>query len=284
MLATLDRAYGDAAELYQWMEAPQAFSARLELPDRIEHAEALLFAARRLLLQLCGWLMARQLAVARCVLLLEHERGRAAIAPTALEIALAEPAWREEHLLRLLRERLARTTLPAAVIALRLQAREVQPMAPATEALFPEPGGTPADYRRLLELLTARLGADCVLTPAPLADHRPEVRNGWAPASNSASTPANMAAPASLAPAGAAERPFWLLPEPLALPLRGHRPFYGAPLTLVRGPERIECGWWDGMPVMRDYFVAQSEGEFFYWIYRQRSGAEVCWFLHGLFA
>ncbi len=69
--------------------------------------KALLFAARRLLLQMTGWLVARQLAVARFVLLLEHERGRKAIAPTAIEIALAEPAWQEPHLVRLLKERLA---------------------------------------------------------------------------------------------------------------------------------------------------------------------------------
>ncbi|MGB7481652.1 MAG: DNA polymerase Y family protein [Burkholderiaceae bacterium] len=274
----LARAYGEAVELYEWVQVPATFSARLELPDRIEHAEAVLFAARRLLLQMAGWLVARQLAVARFVLLLEHERGRMAIAPTAIEIALAEPAWHEAHLVRLLQERLARTALPAAVIALRLQAPETRPMAPITESLFPEPGGTPADYRRLLELLTARLGAECVLTPVPRADHRPEVRNGWAPADG-----AGCATPSRIEFASG-ERPFWLLQSPLPLPLRAHRPFYGSPLTLVRGPERIECGWWDGMPVMRDYFVAQSATAVCYWIYRQRNGEEVGWFLHGLFA
>ena len=110
------------------------------------------------------------------------------------------------------------------------------------------------------------------------------MRNGWAPASIAPSIPAGSTVPARPPIAGAGERPFWLLQEPLALPLRGQRPFYGTPLTLLRGPERIECGWWDGMPVMRDYFVAQSETAACYWIYRQRNGEEVCWFLHGLFA
>jgi protein ImuB len=116
------------------------------------------------------------------------------------------------------------------------------------------------------------------LTPAPRADHRPEVRNGWAPADV-----AGCATPSRIEFANG-ERPFWLLQSPLPLPLRAHRPFYGSSLTLVRGPERIECGWWDGMPVMRDYFVAQSATAAFYWIYRQRDGEEVGWFLHGLFA
>ncbi|MBK3866083.1 DNA polymerase Y family protein, partial [Paraburkholderia aspalathi] len=51
LLDALDRATGAAPEVYEWLEMPPAFSARLELPDRIEHAEALLFAARRLILQ-----------------------------------------------------------------------------------------------------------------------------------------------------------------------------------------------------------------------------------------
>jgi protein ImuB len=274
LLAALDCAYGAAPELFAWVVAPQTFAATLELPDRIEHAEAALFATRRLLLQMTGWLTARQLAVARFTLLLEHERGRMAVAPTAIEIVLAEPAWQEEHLIRLLKERLGRIVLPAAVIALRLQAAHTEPMAPPTETLFPEPGGTPADFKRLLELLTARLGSENVLAPAPLADYRPEIGNGWAPA------PLAARQEQAVFPA-ASERPFWLLQKPVALLLRDHRPFYGSPLKLLRGPERIECGWWDGSAAVRDYFVAQGAEEACYWIYRTRAGE---WFLHGLFA
>lgn len=275
VLEALDRAYGLAPELFEWVEAPPRFLARLELPDRIEHAEATLFAARRLIVQMTGWLAARQLAVSRFVLLLEHERGRAAIAPTSIEIALAEAAWHEEHLIRLLKERLARITLPAAVIALRLQAPQVCSMAPPTNSLFPEPGGTPQDFLRLLELLTARLGNDSVLAPMPVADYRPEVCNAWVPAAGYRA--------AAFKPLPA-ERPFWLLEKPVALPLREQRPFYGSPLTLLRGPERIECGWWDSGFAVRDYFVAQGRDAACYWIYRERIEDDVRWFLHGLFA
>jgi len=274
VLSALDRALGHAPELFEWVQAPQTFSARLELPDRIEHAEAVLFAARRLILQMIGWLVAQQLAVTRFVLMLEHERGRQAIAPTALEIALAEPAWHEEHLIRLLKERLARLELTAPLIAIRLEAAQVAPMVPPSGALFPEPGGTPADYSRLLELLSARLGADNVLAPAPRADYRPEVCNGWLPATAANTT--HVAAPNT-------ERPFWLLEQPIALLMRDHRPFYGSPLRLIRGPERIESGWWDHALAVRDYFVAQGTDAACYWIYRERANDQARWFLHGLF-
>lgn len=38
-------------------------------------------------------------------------------------------------------------------------------MAPPSESLFLEPGGTPADVKRLIELLSARLADDCVHVP-----------------------------------------------------------------------------------------------------------------------
>ncbi len=272
VLDALDRAYGNAPELFDWIQAPQAFSAKLELPDRIEHAEAVLFAARRLILQMVGWL-----AVARMVLFLGHERGRTAIAPTPVEIALAEPAWHEEHLIRLLKERLGWIELSAPVIAIRLEATDLSAMMPPTESLFPEPGGTPADYHRLLELLTARLGADSVLAPAAEADHRPELSNQWRPA-------ASIERIAPIVEMGPTRRPFWLLEKPVALLMRDHRPFYGSPLQLINGPERIECGWWDEAFTVRDYFIAQGSESACYWVYRQRFGDEMRWFLHGLFA
>lgn len=276
LLQALDRAYGQAPELFEWLQPPPTFKARLELPDRIEHADAVLFAARRLILQMVGWLVARQLAVSRFVLSLEHERGRTAMAPTLIEIALAEPAWQDDHLIRLLKERLGHLQLARPVMAICLEAIHVSEMTPVTEMLFSEPGGTPADYHRLLELLIARLGSENVLLPAPRADYRPEAGNQWMPAATAKRTAASAI--------GNPLRPFWLLQKPLALLVHDHRPFYGSPLSLVSGPERIECGWWDGELAMRDYFIAQGQDAACYWIYRERAEQDARWFLHGLFA
>ncbi|MFP3607488.1 DNA polymerase Y family protein, partial [Paraburkholderia sp. SIMBA_053] len=90
-----------------------------------------------LVVQLTGWLSQKQLAVTRIALLLEHERGRDSIAPTTIEVALAEPTWREDHLMRLLKERLGRVELAAAVIALQLVVQEVKEAEPASDSLFP---------------------------------------------------------------------------------------------------------------------------------------------------
>ncbi len=275
LLEDLDRAYGNLSELIEWIKVPSTFSASIETFDRIEHAETLMFGATRLILQMIGWLVSQQLAVTVFTLSLEHERGRSAIPPTTLEIALAEPAWKETHLIRLLQERLSKVELIAPVIGIRLDARQLVPMRPPTESLFPEPGGSPADFYRLLELLTARLGAENVLTPAASPDHRPEVCNAWVPA---ADKPAKKSAEGETL-----ERPFWILPKPIALLMRDDRPFYGSPLKMIAGPERIEAGWWNDQTAARDYFVAQGSDASCYWIYLERT-QEARWFLHGLYA
>jgi protein ImuB len=207
LLAVLDRAYGEAPELHEWITPPLTFSARVETFDRVEHAEALLHGARSLITQLIGWLVSLQQAVRTFTLQLEHERGRAAVPPTTIEVALAEPSWQEMHLVRLLKERLAKVVLERPVIALRLEVLAVEAMAPPNDSLFPEPGGSPQDYARLLELLSARLGPENVLVLADTEDYRPEVCNAWVPAclGRSASPMGEMID----------GRPFWLLPKPV---------------------------------------------------------------------
>lgn len=275
VVGDLDRAYGEAPEPINRIVPPEVFSARLELPDRIDHAEGVLFGARRLILQMTGWLAARHRAVERFALAMEHERGRQAVPPTVLEITLAEAAWQEAHLTRLLKERLGRLTLSAPVIALRMDALHTVALAPPSESLFPEPGGTAADFHRLVEMLSARLGDGNVLVPALAADHRPEVCNRWLPALTAKRMP--------LPELPGSERPFWMLEAPVALLVRDERPFYGSPLRLAGTAERIECGWWDGRLVVRDYFIAQGAEHAWYWVYRERIGEDIRWYLHGLF-
>ncbi|ATD62667.1 MAG: Y-family DNA polymerase [Janthinobacterium svalbardensis] len=285
VLAMLDDAHGHSTELFVWMEAPPTFRASLELFDRVEHADALLFGARRLLQQMTGWLCARQFAVERIQLLLAHERGRVARPPTVIDLALGEAVWRDEHLVRLLKERLAQLVLDAPVIGLTLEALQVQPMAPPSESLFPEPGGTPQERQRLMELLVARLGAENVLQASPRADYRPEAANQWLPLP---AKPVSRSALPDLPPGlPGMPRPGWLLAQPIALLMREHRPFYGSPLKMVSVAERIEAGWW-GQSQARDYFIAEGRDHAHYWVYRERiagsaEDAAPRWFLHGLF-
>lgn len=283
LLVWLDAAYGMGPELFDWIEAPAHFEAKLELFDRIEQADLLLAGAQRLVEQMVGWLCAHQLAVERIALLLQHERGRVACPPTELAIMLGEPQWKAEHILRLLRERLGRLALAAPVIGLQLDARQLQPLAAPSESLFPEPGGSEQDRVRMIELLIARLGAENVLQALPVADHRPEVANAWVPVQPAASIGRR---PQIVPPELRLDmRPVWLLTKPIALLMREQRPFYGSPLRIVSRAERIEAGWWSASAA-RDYFVAEGQDHALYYVYRERVAGEDGvrrWYLQGLF-
>ncbi len=278
MLDALDCAYGDAPELHAWIETPPSFRQRIELSERIEHADATLHVVQSLLAQLCGWLAARHLAVTQVRVQLEHERGRQAVAPTPIDLALAEPTWQDAHLIRLMKERLAQLEIVAPIIAIVLEAARTEAMAPVSDKLFPEPGGTSEDYRRLLELLVARLGPGQVLHASPLPDYRPEQANRWI----SVMEPAAPLDARPLPP-----RPAWLLEQPVALAVRQHRPWYGSRLRPVSPPERIEAGWWNGLLATRDYYIAEDANHCHYWIYRERigdvDGIDPHWYLHGMF-
>ena len=285
LLDTLDCALGAAPELFEWIESPTTFEAKIELFDRVESVDLLMAGAQRLMLQLTGWLCGKRLAAERVTLRLEHERGKKARPATAVDIAFAEPVWQGEHIVRLMKEQLGRVELVAPVIQLALEVSQLQPMAPLSESLFVDPGGTQEDQVRMLELLVARLGAENVLRPLPVADYRPEVANAWVSIQQKVSGAAVTARlPLDVK---TAMRPTWLLAKPIALLIRDHRPFYGSPLRMISGPERVEAGWWD-QAASRDYFIAEGQDHALYYVYRERisgtgEGGNPKWFLHGLF-
>jgi protein ImuB len=323
LLDALDRAYGQRPEVYPWLTLPDVFDAPLELAASVDSAPALLFGARRLLAQLLVWLRARQAGVLALELLWELDARRANTRHIdahhqggqqgRLELRTAEATQDMTHLQRILGEQLARVTLPAPVLYLRLRTLQTQPLGGESHSLLPEDLRKGDSLHHTLERLTARLGPDSVQCATPQADHRPERMQLWQPwradvarkKSHSAiKSEAALANPVSAsglkglknegAVLPAADLyPTWLLPVP--------QPYRLGELTLLAGPQRLETGWLEGEPVLRDYFVAHSPQAGLVWVYRERLA--VCatavirgtaaapaeantssWFLHGLFA
>lgn len=276
LLGELDAALGRQAEPRTWFVAPPVFGTQLELQAQVEHSEALLFAARRLLLHLAGWLAARQAATREAVLTGRHDTGRGAPPVTRIVLRLAQPSRDVERLVAVLRERLAVLTLPAPVHTLRLDCTEVVALPHRTGGLFPATDDDTEALPRLIERLQARLGRDQVQRLRLAADHRPEVAYRIEPVDRPERNPDT--------PLPDLPRPLWLLSEPVPLAERQHRPWWHGPLTLLAGPERIETGWWDGHLVQRDYFIAEGESAGWVWVFRTRTAdAGAGWYLQGLF-
>ncbi len=267
LLDQLDRALGLLPEAREFHSLPPRFAATLELGAEVTSTEALLFAAKRLLTQLTGYLTGRCGGVQHFDLVLVHED----IAATRLEIGLVTPTRETARLVTLVRERLAAHALAAPVCRLGLEANDILALAGDNGQLFPDPANTAGDWAQLIERLRARLGADAVQGLAPRHDHRPEC--AW-----QAAAPGTKVIPPAPKP-----RPLWLLAAPRPLREIASQPHYrDGPLALVAGPERIESGWWDAHDVKRDYFVARTPDHATLWIYRERRPPGG-WYLHGIF-
>jgi protein ImuB len=272
LLDDLDRAHGRRADPRAFYVPPAAFHARLELPAEVTQVESLLFATRRLFVQLEGFLAARAGGVRRLELRLFHREATATVVP----IGLVAPSRDASHFTLLARERLGTVALPEAVRALALTATDVVPLAGESSALFSDESGSLEDWPKLVERLRARLGSAAVHGVAIAETHRPEH-------ASQAREPMLAREKDKGGKGKVGLRPFWLLAAPRPIAEIGTVPHWGGPLKLVAGPERIESGWWDGDDVARVYFVAQTADHALVWVYRTH-GAAAGWFLHGLFA
>lgn len=288
LLDSLDQAYGLRPEAHEWMQLPDDFHAKMELMSRVELAPALLFGARRLMVQMSGWLAARHCGVAAYTLRWCHDamRSKSAGEGGELTVRTAQPTRDIEHLTRLLAEHLAKVELLAPVGDLELLAIDVQSLEDKGLTLFPEPRQAGESLALVIERIAARLGPDRVRRGVIREDHRPEWMSHW----QAAPEPR----PKQLNRSVEIPQPTFILPKPLRLATRGERPLYQGVLQLLAGPHRVEGGWWDRAivadvqstrHVARDYWVALSEHAGVLWVFQTRLADEHGhWYLHGIYA
>lgn len=176
LLLALDQAYGLQPVAFDWVQAPENFQARLELPGRVEASEGLLFGARRLLTQMAGWLAARHAGITSFTLRFKHDFHRASDVPDWGEVTIRTADRNREmgHFTRLLSERLAQTTLGAPVEELVLVAGTATPLEETSGSLLQEKNREGESATQLLERLAERLGPDAVVRAKVRSDYRPE--------------------------------------------------------------------------------------------------------------
>jgi len=263
----LDRALGHLPDPRAGYVPPATFTATQPLPAPAQEAEMLLFAAHRLLVELCGFLGATSQGVQRLRFVFSHD----AQPPTQIALSLVAASRDADHLTNVLRERLERTALKSPALAMTLKVELLQLLPASSSSFLPDAARHAEAAGQLIERLRARLGHDAVSGLKCMPDYRPE--RAWLPCEP------GMEAHSQACSSG---RPLWLLTVPQPLPEIAAAPCYEGRLMLLAGPERIETGWWDEAEVAREYFVASNAAQALLWIYRERS-AGGRWYLHGFF-
>lgn len=292
LVASLDRAYGEASETFAWLQLPESFDVKLELAALATSAPELMWTAQRLLSQLQLWLAARN----RGVLALELEwtldlrrlNGKPLPSTESLQVRTARPTQDMAHLRRLVNEHLSRAQLAAPANHLRIRTLETVPWGGLPASLLPEDNRPGEKLHEFVERLSVRLGEGNVLVSQPHEDHRPEKMQAWVPARHAMHCLDGGDEPAC----SEALYPTWMLPRPVPLQMKGDAPCWGGPLRFVARLYRLETAWWEeGGPACRDYFIARSDEAGLVWVYRERlmgddgpSPHEPHWYLQGLYA
>lgn len=283
LLQYLDELRGQRQTLLACYAPPDHFDMRIPLEYGVSSHQVLLFPLRRLVMDLSAFLQGRSQGTQQVLVRLEHEPDRAG-APddTCLRLDLLAPEQSGDALFGLLRSRLEALPLPQPVVAVRLVVQALQPLRPRTQDLFEPRGSQPAEsWARLRERLRVRLGEQAVYGVQPVADPRPErawrqvmgadVREAHECTDGRLTATRRSAATRPELPS----RPGWLLPAPLPL----ERPV----AAIVRGPERLESGWWDGDDQKRDYYVLRLANGQLAWAFCP-VGQQGPWTLQGWFA
>ena len=267
-LLELDRALGKLPDPRSSYRSPETFCEDRELTTELDDRDIILRVCRLLLGRLQQFLLARQQTVSQIVFSFFHLEQSA----TQVPVARVQTGHEVEHWFDLLQIRFERISLPAPVIAIRLQTGNSHSFTAANQSL---PFSSNSARQRigsataLLERLSARFGDELVYGMSTVEEHRPDYawKREW---------------PVSRLPRCQAKRPLWLLREPQKLATQDDRPLYHGLLALIEGPERLETGWWDDDGIARDYYIATSSRGTRLWVYRDR-GRTGRWFLHGVF-
>lgn len=254
----LERLLGQRPDPCKTFHPPDSFSTGMDLPDT-ENTQGLVFPLNRLIQELCGVLRAHDRGVQTLQIHLQIGDSTETI-----HLNLHQPTRSESHLMMLLRERLERLQLSRPARHISLQALNFLPCTVTQTSLLEQidkPSATAANT--VIERLQARLGTESVKGIKGLQDHRPE--HSWAlreldEAASYAARP---------------DRPTWLLPAPQRCRIDNYR--------ILKGPERIESGWWDGKDCRRDYFVVRDSSGSTLWAFHEYK-PHPGWYLQGLFS
>jgi len=246
-----------------------SFTAGLHFLESISNKEALAFPMQRLAQDQSNWLISRQLGVIRIGWRFVSFNGIAA----GMEVEFARPQQNKQSLLSISRLKLETLDLPDEVLSIELASIRLVAWQAESNFLFAKSEHARQIPVELIDQYKARLGSAACHGIAVHDDHRPEF--AWRP--KPPNMPNAQARGYRSQQAGISRRPIWILAKPQPTPR--HR------LTLLRGPERIDVGWWVSTdvhaPARRDYFIARHANGSRCWVF---SDEHEEWFVHGYFA
>ena len=302
----LQRLLGEKPDPQKFISPQPRFLNDVTFLSDVNNTASLRFPINRLISELADFLTARQLATNHLSWTLSHRSHE----DCNFNILLANPVNEQNMFMSLTRLKLDQIKDVKEIDNLSLTVNNLYPAENLSGDLF---HGTPFQQKdglkdqqhqtdMLLNKLRTRLGPGSCYGLSIANDHRPE--KAWKPVRLDKKDYWQ----ADMVSAYGPPRPLMLLSQPKTLPRRfsfngttiplGERvnekikgkPSFQNPkhqLTLLKGPERIDFGWWDeedlNKVITRDYYIATlaDQGSLL-WVFQYSNDKQ--WYLHGVFS
>ncbi|MFP6808553.1 MAG: DNA polymerase Y family protein [Pseudomonadales bacterium] len=288
----LQRLIGEKPDPQKFISETPRFYSDITFLSDVTNIQSLVFPVKRLISELCQFLLARQLCINHLTFRLSHRSHE----PKSFSIYLANPDNDANMFLMLIQLQLDKINDVPEIDNICLIVNTFYPADSTSGDLFhnsrfrPKSGdgrnSSPKNSlpiknaeqdraNRLLNMLRVRLGPGNCFGLSLANDHRPEKawktinlgqKNYWHPENEKGENP----------------RPLYLLNSQKKLSVRNRLPCLGGQLELTQGPERIDFGWWDGNDSARDYYIGRHECGVLYWVFHHLKNDN--WYLHGIFS
>jgi protein ImuB len=268
------------------VQMPEHFSLQANLEQEIENLHSLLFPLSAAVKKYCQFMQNRCLVSQSLKISLRHRQHT----DTPLPIQLATADNRTDTWLYMLSQCAERVKLAAPVTGFMLKAATFEAIPPSSLQLFSHlPGMQGMSNEQhpdseearayLLNRLTGRIGANHIHFTNLTEDPRPEHQTAYSfqpfPDKNSVAKK-TLPATTTTWQQPAISQPLWLLTPPRPATIQHYR--------ILRGPLRLDTGWWDNQPAQRDYYIGleqRQDSPALHWLFRTTDKE---WFIHGIFS
>lgn len=264
----------------------ETFELTKELPFHTEQLDLIERHTEGLLHALCTWLSNRKQSTRELYFEFQQAHGSVPLVLRSANATDQASIW-----LKLLHHRISQLKFSSDVRTVQLRCTHTETSSEQNHSLLPSNSDAQTNWTSTCDVLRARLGEQTVLFAQLEHDPRPEhstrlsvEKKSTRKAEKKAKHFAQCTAQGVLS--ASTPRPLWLLAEPT--PLK-HLPHWNGEhgIRLLSGPERVEFGWWDAKPCLRDYYCAINEQGSMVWVYEdhlQPQAKKPRWYMHGVFA
>ncbi|MEX2334524.1 MAG: hypothetical protein WD600_09710, partial [Pseudohongiella sp.] len=282
----IEQCLGLRAEMRVPWQARPDYHDRYDAEHGLCSVQQILYACEQLLHRLEAFLKQNHLCTDELVFTMDYASAGEAQNCERVSVNIRKADRAAALFLLLLETRLSDMHFCGEIYAINLRVTQFTDFRPAGGFQHRKQTQKEGVNSQLLDTLAARLGSNAVQRLLIRQDYCPEFSTLMAPYLAPLTEDKADAWHSSLS---VSQNPCWLLAPPHPLSIRNQQLHYLSPLTLLRGPRRIETRWWQDEAVRRDYYVAANAQGNLLWIYQdlarktetERRGTD--WYLHGFF-